>query len=198
MAVIARRSVLAAGLAAAAATLATAMLLRKPSGPEVARLAPDASAVRLQGMAALRPVDPPRALPAISFLDDAGASRSLRDYAGKTVLLNLWATWCAPCVAEMPALAALARDGAAQDIVVLPLSSDAGGAEAVRKFFAAHGITGLPVLLDPKGAAGEALGIRGLPTTLLIDAQGRERARLEGAADWAAPDAAAKLLALAR
>jgi len=196
MAMIARRSVLAVTVGAAAATLAAAMLLRKPSAPPVATLTPDAP-VKLRGLAALHPLDAPRALPAIGFVDDTGAARSLRDYAGKTVVLNLWATWCAPCVAEMPALAALARQGAERGIVVLPLSSDRGGAAVVQRFYRDHGIAGLPVLLDPKGAAGEALGARGLPTTLLIDAQGRERAMVEGAADWAAPEVAAKLLALA-
>ncbi len=198
MAVIARRSVLAAAGGAAAATLAAAMLLRKPAAPPVVTLTPDtpAEAVRLQSIAALHPVDPPRALPAITFVDGSGAVHALRDYAGKGVLLNLWATWCAPCVAEMPSLAALAR-AAGPDLVVLPLSTDRGGADVVQRFYRAHGIAGLPVLLDAKGAATEALGARGLPTTLIIDRKGRERARLEGGADWSAPAALAAVRKLA-
>ena len=105
------------------------------------------------------------------------------------MVVNLWATWCAPCVAEMPALAALARALAPADIAVMPLSSDRGGADAVRGFYAQHGVSGLPVLLDPKGAVLRAWGVQGIPVTVLIDREGRERARLEGAADWAAPAA---------
>jgi hypothetical protein len=76
---------------------------------------------------------------------------------------------------------------------VLPLSSDRGGAPIVEKYFRSHGLTGLDVLLDPQGAAARALGARGVPTTVVIDRQGRERARLEGAADWTAADMLAAL-----
>ena len=95
-----------------------------------------------------------------------------------------------PCVAELPALAALARTLAPDNIAVMPLSSDRGGLPKIEAFYADRGISGLPVLLDPKGAAGQAWGARGIPTTLIIDRQGRERARAEGAADWATPAAA--------
>ena len=197
MTVVARRAVLAGVGGAAAASLAAAMLLRKPA-PRIATLTPDtpAEAVRLQSLGALKPVEPPRAVPPLSFVDAAGTTRRLGDDAGRGVVLNLWATWCAPCVAEMPSLAVLARQGAAAGLVVLPLSSDRGGAAVVERFYRAHGIVGLPVLLDPNGAATEALGARGLPTTLLIDRQGRERARLEGAADWAAAAALPMLIRL--
>ena len=93
----------------------------------------------------------------------------------------------------MPALQALAGKVAEDNILVLPLSSDRGGADVVRKFYAAHGITALPVWLDPKGAASEAWGARGLPTTLIIDRQGREQGRFEGAVDWSADATVARL-----
>ena len=199
MAVIARRSVLAAAVGAAVASLAAAMVLRKPSGPPVVALTRDTppAAVRLQTMAALKPTDPPRALPAIGFVDAAGVTHGLGEYAGKVVVLNLWATWCPPCVAEMPSLAALARQAAGEGVVVLPLSTDRGGAAVVERFYRAHNIAGPPVLLDTKAAAAEALGARGLPTTLIIDRAGRERARLEGGADWSSPDALAAIRKLA-
>ena len=73
------------------------------------------------------------------------------------MVINLWATWCVPCVEEMPSLAALSKTLAPDDIAVLPLSSDRGGARVVEAFYQDHGITGLPVLLDPKGAAGTHL-----------------------------------------
>ena len=107
------------------------------------------------------------------------------------MVINLWATWCVPCVEEMPSLAALSKALAPDDIAVLPLSSDRGGARVVEAFYQEHGITGLPVLLDPKGAAARAWHARGIPTSLIIDKQGRERARLEGSADWSTPAAAA-------
>ena len=72
------------------------------------------------------------------------------------MVINLWATWCVPCVEEMPSLAALSKTLAPDDIAVLPLSSDRGGARVVEAFYQEHGITGLPVLLDPKGAAARA------------------------------------------
>jgi thiol-disulfide isomerase/thioredoxin len=192
MALATRRAALAGAAVLAAATVAVATLWRKSevftpvSGPEERR-------VDLQSMAALKLVDPPRALPPITFTDADGTPYGLDRFAGRGVVLNLWATWCAPCVAELPSLAALARTLGEAHVVVLPLSSDRGGAAVVRRFYEERGIVGLGVWLDPKGAAEEALKIRGVPTTLLIDGAGRERARLEGAADWAAPDAQATI-----
>ncbi|MBN9511200.1 MAG: TlpA family protein disulfide reductase [Alphaproteobacteria bacterium] len=144
-------------------------------------------------MSALKLSDPPLPVPPIAFTDGDGATYGLEKFAGRGVVLNLWATWCAPCVAELPSLAALARALGPAHVVVLPLSSDRGGAPVVRRFYQERGIVGLGVWLDPKGAAEEALKIRGVPTTLLIDGTGRERARLEGAADWASPEAQATI-----
>ena len=106
------------------------------------------------------------------------------------MVVNMWATWCAPCVAEMPSLEALSKALAPQDIAVLPLSSDRGGAGGVR-LVQAHGITGLPVLLDPKGALARAFDARGIPTSVVINREGQACARLEGAADWSGSDAVA-------
>ena len=143
----------------------------------------------------LKPAGDPA--PAIEFLTSDGRSQSLQDYRGFGVVLNFWATWCVPCVAEMPALAKLSALVGDAQVLVLPLSSDRGGAAAVSKYFAEKGIEGLPVLLDPRGAASRAFGTRGIPTTILIDAQGRERGRLEGAADWTDPEAVLAVRSLA-
>jgi thiol-disulfide isomerase/thioredoxin len=187
MQVTTRRAALVAVGALAAGTVAAATLWRKPAPPVATPLGGPAGsepAEALLSMAALTPTEPPRAMADLHFLDAAGASHSLAEFAGRGVVLNLWATWCVPCVAELPALATLARRGAALGIDVVPLSSDRGGAAAVERFYAAHGLAALPVWLDPKGEVGRALGARGIPTTLVIDRMGRERGRLEGAADW--------------
>ena len=115
------------------------------------------------------------------LVDADGAAHGIEEFAGKGLVINLWATWCVPCVAELPALAALAGRVRDAGILVLPLSSDRGGAPVVEKYYRKHGIEGLPVWLDPKGAAARAWGARGLPTTLIVDRQGRERGRMEGA-----------------
>ena len=181
-----RRAVLAATGALAAATLAAVALLRKPPPPEIHTPVVTGEGERLQAFSTLVPTDPPRKPADAGFLDAAGAVHHLDDFAGKGLVVNLWATWCAPCVAEMPALQVLARKVTAQGILVLPLSSDRGGAKVVKAFYDAHGIDALPIWLDPKGEAARTWGARGLPTTLIIDRQGREVGRLEGAVDWAA------------
>ena len=132
-------------------------------------------------------------MPDLHFNGADGAPHTIADYAGRGVVMNFWATWCVPCVAEMAALDELARQVADSGIAVLALSSDRGGTLVVERFYRERGIRSLPVLLDPRGEAARALGARGIPTTLLIDGAGRERARMEGAADWAAPDSIAAI-----
>jgi thiol-disulfide isomerase/thioredoxin len=180
-----RRTFLTLGLAAGW-TLAAGLASRKPHAEELD--SPED---------ALKLVNPPAPPAPIVFLAADGTPHRLDEFLGHGMVINLWATWCAPCVAEMPALSSLSRALAPRDIAVLPLSSDRGGAKSVRAFFDAHAITGLPILLDPHGAAGNAWGVRGIPTTLIIDRKGNERARLEGAADWSTPEAVALVQRLA-
>ncbi len=149
-----------------------ALAPRKPQAREL----PDLSGLVL--------ADPPRPLPELAFQDEHGASRTLTDARGKGLVLNLWATWCAPCVAELPELDRLAAALHEAGIAVWAASSDQGEAGRVRQFYQTHDIRDLPVLLDPEGRGGQTLGIGGIPTTILIEATGRERARLEGAAAW--------------
>ena len=164
-----RRGLLAAG------TVATLSGARKPRADEIGKLAP---------------VTPPRPAPEVVFRTADGSARRIADYAGKPVLVNLWATWCPPCVAELPSLAALARTLTPRGIHVLPVSVDRGGAKTVEAFYAAHAITGLPVLTDPDGALTHAFAAPGLPTTYAIDAQGRIVGVEEGGMDWNAPGVA--------
>ncbi len=141
---------------------------------------------QLQDAAALKPIDPPATVRDAALLDATGVTHTLSSFAGSGLVLNFWATWCQPCVAEMPALDGLAHRVAGDNILVVAASSDRGGAATVSRFFAEHRIEGLSVWLDPDGAAGRALGTNGItPTTVIIDRAGRERARLEGPALWA-------------
>ncbi|RVT98591.1 TlpA family protein disulfide reductase [Rhodovarius crocodyli] len=125
-----------------------------------------------------------RPLPDFTFLEADGTSRSAKDFQGKALLINLWATWCPPCVAEMPALDRAAGILAPEGFSVLPLSSDRGGANQVRGFYERTQVKNLPVVLDPRGAAARAFGARGLPTTIIVSKAGEEVARAEGEAEW--------------
>ena len=125
-----------------------------------------------------------RPMPAFTFQDAEGVEKTLADFPGQGLVINLWATWCPPCVAEMPALERLSRTLAAERIAVLALSSDRGGRAVVEAFYQRVGLTSLGIWLDPRGAAARAMGARGLPTTIIVDRQGQERARLEGDAAW--------------
>ena len=142
-----------------------------------------------QPLGALR-AHAPAPLPPLGFVRADGSTAALVDYAGRGVVLNFWATWCAPCVAEMPALDALAGAARGRGIVVLAVSEDHGGASAVQSFYAQHHITGLPVLLDAHMQAMGALRLDGIPTTLVIDRRGREVARIQGAVQWGAAESA--------
>jgi thiol-disulfide isomerase/thioredoxin len=120
----------------------------------------------------------------LSFTTLDGVPAGLEQFRGKLVLLNLWATWCAPCVREMPGIQKLHEAMAKDGLQVLALSEDRGAAHVVEPFLKENGLTALPVFLDAKSTAMKALKLRGLPTTLLIDRQGREIGRLEGDTDW--------------
>jgi thiol-disulfide isomerase/thioredoxin len=125
-----------------------------------------------------------KAVPEIHFLDGAGKDRTLADFKGKVVVLNLWATWCTPCVAEMPTLERLQQKMGENDVVVIALSIDRGGVDTVREFFERVGVKALPVFVDPTMRAQSTLSAFGLPTTIIIDRDGKERGRLLGPAEW--------------
>lgn len=118
------------------------------------------------------------------FEDGAGGKHHLADFRGRVVLLNLWATWCAPCRAEMPTLDRLQARLGSPEFEVVALSLDSGGPAAVKRFFGGIGVHSLGIYVDPSMDAQGALGAVGVPTTLLIDRDGREVARKLGPAAW--------------
>jgi thiol-disulfide isomerase/thioredoxin len=126
----------------------------------------------------------------LRFEDGGSRTRSLADFRGKVVLLNIWASWCTPCRKELPALEHLgaALDGA--EFAILPVSIDRGGIEAVRKLFGQLSIEALPIYIDTSSQAMRTARVNALPTSLIIDRDGREVARVVGPADW---DAAAMI-----
>jgi len=131
--------------------------------------------------------DAPRALPEVSFRDADGDTVRLADFRGRTVLLNVWATWCTPCREEMPTLDRLQAELGGPDFAVVALSIDRAGADVVGAFFDEIGIEHLAIHVDASGRASRQLSVVGLPSTLLLDAEGREVGRLVGPAAWNAP-----------
>jgi len=127
-------------------------------------------------------VSPPRGLPNVGFGTVDGGRKTLSEFYGRPVVLNFWATWCVPCVAELPELDRLAETD--PGLAVLAVSADRGGAAVVKPFLAAHGVSHATVLLDQGSDAVHVLGVVGFPTTLLIDAAGKLRGTLEGPASW--------------
>ena len=131
----------------------------------------------------------PRAVSALTFQDRDGVAKSLADFKGRVVLLNIWATWCVPCRAEMPALDRLQARLGGPDFEVVALSIDRKGIDVVKPFYAELGLTSLGIYIDQSGNAAHALETVGVPTTLLIDRKGRELGRKLGPAEWDKPEA---------
>jgi thiol-disulfide isomerase/thioredoxin len=137
--------------------------------------------------------DPPVPAPSEAFQTLDGAPVALSDFRGKVVLVNFWATWCAPCVKEMPALERLHLQLAEEGLAVLAVSQDRNGAAAVTPFLGRIDLQHLPVYLDHRGTLGRAFGVQGLPTTYVVGRDGRALAALVGPAEWDSPEAVAFL-----
>ena len=132
--------------------------------------------------------DAPRDMPEVRFVTEDGTRKSLADFHGRVILLNIWATWCIPCRTEMPTLDALQADLGSKGFEVVTLSIDTGGVPVVRKFFDEIGIKHLTMYVDQTQLSFTNLRIVGLPTTMIVGADGRELARLIGPATWNDPD----------
>lgn len=136
-------------------------------------------------------------LPDFAFLDAKDQESKLGDWRGKTVLVNFWATWCAPCVKEMPSLDRLQADIGKETFVVLPLSLDGPTRSKVAPFYESAKLANLGIWFDKGRKVQQALDVSLLPTSILVDPQGREIGRLEGDADWDTREAIALIKAAA-
>jgi thiol-disulfide isomerase/thioredoxin len=191
----------AAGALVVAALAITATLMlsnAQPSGAAGCAPIPDAAAavdkVAVGELAAVQGTGKGRSYADLPFQDASGKPVTLKDFAGKTLLVNFWASWCIPCRAEMPELDALAKKYDSPDFMVLPVNLDIGesGIEKAKAFLAQAGVTNLPLYADPSLKALDRLKDNavalGLPATLLLDRKACEVAVLQGPAKWNSPD----------
>jgi thiol-disulfide isomerase/thioredoxin len=157
--------------------------------------AADLNALRLGDMEKLILSSDAPPLPDVAFTGEDGSERRLADYSGKVILVNFWATWCAPCREEMPALQALQDSLGGNDFAVVTIATGRAAPAAIDRFFAEAGVTTLPRHTDPRMELSRAAGVLGLPVTILVGRDGREIGRLLGGADWTAPEAQALIAA---
>ena len=189
------RSILAALLVAAAAL--AAFLAAPPAGRGpfgLASASGDGSLPVLKGeMGDFSYFAGPKPVPPISFEDGQGKTLSLADFKGRVVLVNFWATWCAPCKSEMPSLDRLQAALGGSDFIVLDLSLDRQGKAAIEPYFRDNKLAHLGIYIDREGKGFRAWQGSGVPTSFIIDRDGLARGVLLGAADWDSP-AAIKLI----
>jgi thiol-disulfide isomerase/thioredoxin len=188
-----RRHAVVVGLIFVVIATGVVSLYRKPaeqSKPMTAKIEIDNDAPQLAKFVT-HPA--PKPVAALNVITADGAAASLEAMAGELLVVNFWATWCAPCRKEMPQLDALAARYDGRGVTVVALSLDRSGAAKGEKFLNELGVTNLVRLYDPSYKSARAVGLIGLPTTLLVDGAGREIGRLAGEADWDAPEVHALL-----
>ncbi len=176
MIILSRRSFvigLAAGLIAANLSGGPA----KATGPELSghmqnfKLAPSA-----------------RPRPSETWTDEAGKSVSLADFAGKVVMVNFWASWCPPCLRELPSINRLQAALGGKDFTIVALNIDQAGKPLARRLARKLKLEKLALYVDPKSVVPKSWKIRNMPTTILFDRQGREVGKLEGGVEWDTPE----------
>lgn len=174
--ILSRRAVLAAGVVMVAAKPAYAI----------------SSIPRMSGYVGdYFPFDHPPNMPAIGFTGGGNEAHNLGEFVGRVVLLNFWATWCAPCLAELPDLDRLQSRFARDQFVVLPLCEDAQTVTVIDRYYARQRIEMLGRFMDPMGRGLKAYAVPAVPTSFILDRTGRLRGILPGAAPWDSPEAQA-------
>ena len=137
------------------------------------------------------PIEPPLQITAPNFQDKLGQPVNLDSFKGKVVVLNFWATWCPPCIAEMPALDKLQSEMGGKDFTVVAVSTDRQGIKKSAPFYRRAGITHLDLYNDTRGSLLDAFHGKSLPMTVVLDRDGRLVGSIDGAANWDSPEAKA-------
>ncbi|TNC74114.1 TlpA disulfide reductase family protein [Rubellimicrobium roseum] len=160
-------------------------------------VAQDLAALQEGDMRKLAIHEAPQEVPAVAFTGEGGAETTLQDLAGEVVVVNFWATWCAPCREEMPTLAKLQEELGDEGVRVATIATGRNDPVELDRFLTEVGAGNLPQWRDPRQDLARAMGVLGLPVTVILNREGQEVARLTGDADWASESALAILRALA-
>lgn len=139
---------------------------------------------KARGVDSLTIYPTPRELPEITFIDETGKKRNLKEFRGKVVVLSFWALWCPSCKAEKPGLNLLSAEYEGKGIKVITLSDDFNNQQAVTAYYKQHQLNYLKPSTDPDNAAFASLELRGIPSTIVVDTHGKEAARSTGFVDW--------------
>lgn len=159
-------------------------------------IAADIHDLRIGDMRKLRVHETPIAVPETAFTREDGTTGTMAQYEGKIIVLNFWATWCAPCRKEMPHLSALQSEFGGEDFEVVTIATGRNDPMAMQKFLSDINVDNLPLHRDPRQKFARDMGVLGLPVTVILDRHGDEIARLQGDADWSSDSAKAIIAAL--
>lgn len=184
------RSLAAVGVLAGLIIIALALVASRPKPGPAAQAALDAPATAAAEAPEATPIvihETPRPLPTTVFKDAADADQTLANFAGKVLVVNFWATWCAPCVKEMPTLDALQAKLGGPTFQVLAISQDRAGAGVAKPFADKNEWKNLAFYIEVAGKFARDAKLRGLPTSLIVDKSGQEVGRVEGDLDWDSP-----------